>query len=65
MGGGGLGMCSPESGVYLHAVEDRRRGPNALVAALARKAKKVAMNEGAEEKKSNRVTAKKLKSSQV
>ena len=48
MGGGGLGICSPESGAYLHAVEDRRRGPNALVAALALSAKKVAMRGGVE-----------------
>ncbi len=53
MGGGGLGMCSPESGVYLHAVEDKRRCPNALVAAFALKAKKDAMDGGVEEKKSN------------
>ena len=60
MGGGGFGICSPESGAFLHAVEDSRRGPNVLVAALTLKAKKVAMMNGVKVKNSKRVSAKNL-----
>lgn len=61
MGGGGLGIFPPDSGPCLHAVDDSRRGPNDLVAALALKAKKVAMNDEAKEKNSKRVTSKSSK----
>lgn len=43
MGGGGLGIFPPDSGAYLHAVDDSNRGPRALAEVLALRIKEVDM----------------------